>query len=161
MKSLDTAAQRAGRDRVSGLLLLAAAPMLVAGLAMPAISVTRLVFFDQTYSIWDAVLAYRSDGHMVLFILVLVFSVLFPTAKILVGSWVWASAGTGARVSRSLLGLLATVSRWSMLDVFIVALTVLVVDGRILDSADIHFGVVLFAAAAIASTLATHRLNRL
>ena len=134
--------------------------MLLAGLVMPAISVSRLVFFDQTYSIWDAVLAYRSAGHMGLFALVLVFSVLFPAAKILVGMWVWAAADAGPRIAQSLLGLLAAVSRWSMLDVFIVALTVLVVDGRILDTADIHFGVVLFAAAAIASTLATHRLKR-
>ena len=45
-------------------------------------------------------------------------------------------------------------------DWVVVALTVLVVDGRILDSADVHVGIILFAAAAIASTLATQRLNR-
>lgn len=152
-------APKGRRDRISGGLLVAAAPMLAAGLLMPAISVSRLAFFEQTYSIWDAIVRYLDDGKLALFALVLVFSVLFPAAKIGVGLWVWATAAP--QVAHTTLRLLATVSRWSMVDVFIIALMVLVVDGRMLDTADIHFGIVLFAAAAIASTLATHRLNRL
>ena len=145
---------------MSGVLLLAAAPMLVAGLTMPAISVSRLVFFEQQYSLMQAILAYWSQGQWALFILVLVFSVLIPASKVLVGLWAWVAGQNRPQLVRRMLRVLAAISKWSMLDVFIVALTVLVVDGRILDSADVHVGIILFAAAAIASTLATQRLNR-
>jgi paraquat-inducible protein A len=143
-----------------GVLLLAAAPMLVAGLTMPAISVSRLVFFEQQYSLMQAILAYWSQGQWALFILVLVFSVLIPASKVLIGLWAWVAGQNRPQLVRRMLRVLAAISKWSMLDVFIVALTVLVVDGRILDSADVHVGIILFAAAAIASTLATQRLNR-
>jgi paraquat-inducible protein A len=145
---------------MSGVLLLAAAPMLVAGLTMPAISVSRLVFFEQQYSLMQAILAYWSQGQWALFILVLVFSVLIPASKVLIGLWAWVAGQNRPQLVRRMLRVLAAISKWSMLDVFIVALTVLVVDGRILDSADVHVGIILFAAAAIASTLATQRLNR-
>ena len=143
-----------------GVLLLAAAPMLVAGLTMPAISVSRLVFFEQQYSLMQAILAYWSQGQWALFILVLVFSVLIPASKVLIGLWAWVAGQNRPQLVRRMLRVLGAISKWSMLDVFIVALTVLVVDGRILDSADVHVGIILFAAAAIASTLATQRLNR-
>jgi paraquat-inducible protein A len=142
------------------MLLLAAAPMLVAGLTMPAISVSRLVFFEQQYSLMQAILAYWSQGQWALFVLVLVFSVLIPASKVLIGLWAWVAGQNRPQLVRRMLRVLAAISKWSMLDVFIVALTVLVVDGRILDSADVHVGIILFAAAAIASTLATQRLNR-
>ena len=145
---------------MSGVLLLAAAPMLVAGLTMPAISVSRLVFFEQQYSLMQAILAYWSQGQWALFILVLVFSVLIPASKVLIGLLAWLAGQNRPQLVRRMLRVLAAISKWSMLDVFIVALTVLVVDGRILDSADVHVGIILFAAAAIASTLATQRLNR-
>ena len=145
---------------MSGVLLLAAAPMLVAGLTMPAISVSRLVFFEQQYSLMQAILAYWSQSQWALFILVLVFSVLIPASKVLIGLWAWVAGQNRPQLVRRMLRVLAAISKWSMLDVFIVALTVLVVDGRILDSADVHVGIILFAAAAIASTLATQRLNR-
>ena len=160
-QALDRVEKSPRRDLVSGVLLLAAGPMLVAGLLMPTISVSRLVFFEQQYSLMQAVMAYLAEGQFALFVLVLVFSVLIPASKVVVGLWAWVVGGNKPKLAKSMLRVLAAISRWSMLDVFIVALTVLVVDGRILDTADVHVGIVLFAMAAIASTIATHRLNRL
>ncbi|NBP72227.1 MAG: hypothetical protein EBU57_03380 [Alphaproteobacteria bacterium] len=48
-----------------------------------------------------------------------------------------------------------------MLDVFIIALIVLVADGRLLSSADIQIGAVAFSAAVLVSTWATRRLSLL
>jgi uncharacterized paraquat-inducible protein A len=45
------------------------------------------------------------------------------------------------------------------LDVFIVALTVLAVEGSLLAAADVHLGIVLFAISVILSTLAIQRLS--
>ena len=56
--------------------------------------------------------------------------------------------------------LLAAVSKWSMLDVFIIALAVLVVEGNLLAAADIRFGFVLFTLSVLMSTYAIQRLAR-
>ena len=57
-----------------------------------------------------------------------------------------------------LLRTVAAISKWSMLDVFIVALLVVALEGSLLTTADIHVGIVLFAAAVVTSTIGTHRL---
>jgi len=148
------------RDRLAGILLLAALPLLAAGLLMPAVSITRLFIFTDTYSIAGAVFAFWAGGNYLLFGIVFFFSLLFPTAKILIALWAW-SAGEeddeGEKLRR-ICRLFAAVSKWSMLDVFIVALTVLAVEGSLLGAADVHLGIVLFALSVILSTLAIQRL---
>lgn len=148
------------RDKLAGGLLLAALPLLVAGLLMPAISITRLFVFTDTYSIAGAVFEFWARGNYLLFVIVFFFSLVFPATKILIALWAWSTgeedeeAETLGRLCR----LFATVSKWSMLDVFIVALTVLAVEGSLFAAADVHLGIVLFAISVILSTLAIQRL---
>ncbi len=148
----------ARRDPLAGVLLLLALPMLVGGLLMPAISVTKLMMFADTYSIFGAVFTFWTAGNFGLFALVFFFSVVFPAAKILIALWAWFFAGENHDLTRRILKIFAAVSRWSMLDVFIVAVTVLVIEGSLLTSADIHLGIVLFALSVIMSTIALHRV---
>ena len=150
------------RDPVAGLLLLTALPLLVAGLVMPAISITKLFVFTDTYSIAGTVFKFWSGGNYLLFVVVLFFSLLFPAAKIIIALWAWV-VGSGAKEGetlRRLCRLFAAISKWSMLDVFIVALTVLAVEGSLIAAADVHLGIVLFAASVVLSTLAIQRLSR-
>ncbi len=148
------------RDRVAGLLLILALPMFVAGLVTPAISITRMVVFSDTYSIVGAVFAFLDGGRYVLFAIVFFFSLAFPSAKILIALWAWVLAGRDQDRMRRVMALFAAVSKWSMLDVFIIALTVLVIEGSLLSAADIHFGIVLFTLSVLMSTYAIHRLAR-
>ncbi len=64
------------RDRVAGFLLILALPMLAAGLVTPAISITRMAVFSDTYSIVGAVFAFLDGGRYVLFAIVFFFSLL-------------------------------------------------------------------------------------
>jgi paraquat-inducible protein A len=148
------------RDRLAGGLLLVALPLLVAGLAMPAISITSLFVFTDTYSIAGAVFAFWDRGNYLLFAIVFFFSLLFPAAKILVALWAWSTGeeNGGDEKLRRLCRLFAIISKWSMLDVFIVALTVLAVEGSLFAAADVHLGIVLFALSVILSTLSIQRL---
>jgi uncharacterized paraquat-inducible protein A len=47
-----------------------------------------------------------------------------------------------------------------MLDVFIIAVMVLALEGSLFTTSDVHAGIVLFAAAVVSSTLALLRLSR-
>jgi paraquat-inducible protein A len=127
---------------------------------MPAISITRLFVFSDTYSIAGAVFEFWARGNYLLFAIVFFFSLVFPAVKILIALGAWSAGGDHreGETLRRLCRLFAVVSKWSMLDVFIVALTVLAVEGNLFAAADVHLGVVLFASSVILSTLAIQRL---
>ena len=121
---------------------------------------TSFVLFGETYSIVDGVLAFWSDERYGLFVLVFLFSVVLPLGKVAVAIWAWTGAADPGSLPDRLLRAAAWVSRWSMLDVCIVALLVVALEGSLLTTADIHAGLVLFAAGIVVSTIATHRLVR-
>jgi paraquat-inducible protein A len=148
------------RDWPTGTLLLAALALFAAGLTMPAFSITSLAWFTSTFSLLDGVFAFYRAQNYVLFAVVFVFSLVLPASKILVGLWAWAAGLRGHPALGGVLGWLAAVSKWSMLDVFIVALMVLALEGSLLTFSDIHAGIVLFAASVVLSTLAMMRLQR-
>ncbi len=148
------------RDRLAGALLLLALPLLAAGVAMPAISVTHLGVFTDTYSIVGTVFAFWEAGKYLMFGVVLFFSLIFPAAKVLIALWAWWAGPEDGQRLRRICRHFAAVSKWSMLDVFIVALTLLVVEGSLLSAADVHIGIVCFAAAVIVSTVALQRVAR-
>lgn len=146
------------RDRLTGWLLLIAAPLLASGLLMPAISVTSLAMFTTTYSLFGGVIAMWEDGKYGLFVLVFVFTVLLPVAKVAIGLWIWSLGNGNGGLAGQLLRLLSLISRWSMLDVFMIALVVLVLEGSLLTTADLGIGVLLFAISVVLSTIALKRL---
>ena len=149
-----------GFDRVLGLVLIAALVALVAGLFLPAITV-RSLLFSQELSLVESVFAFLDAGDWFLFAIVFLFSVIFPVVKIITGIALWFFIDASGDFSRRLLGWLAMFSKWSMLDVFIIALIVLVADGRLLSSADIQIGAIFFSIAVLVSTWATRRLSAL
>ena len=54
---------------------------------------------------------------------------------------------------------MAALSKWSMLDVFVVAVIVVMLEGSLLSDADARPGLFLFAASVVLSTLAVQRLK--
>ncbi|MEP4380523.1 MAG: paraquat-inducible protein A [Alphaproteobacteria bacterium] len=149
-----------GFDRVLGLILVVSLGALVAGLLLPAITV-RSLFISQDFSLVESVLAFLDDGDWFLFVITFLFSVVFPVVKIVTGIALWFFLDATRGYARPVLGWLATFSKWSMLDVFIIALIVLVADGRLLSSADIQVGAIVFSVAVLVSTWATRRLSAL
>jgi paraquat-inducible protein A len=148
-------------DWLVGLLLLAALPLFIAGLVMPAISFTSFALITRTYSLLDGVFAFYASGKYALFVVVFVFSVILPALKILAGLWAWAAGARSRAVLGKVIRAFAAISKWSMLDVFIVAVMVLALEGSLFTTSDIKVGIVLFAAAVVLSTLALLRLVRL
>jgi paraquat-inducible protein A len=150
----------AGIDRVLGVALLISLAMLVAGLLLPAITI-RSFWFARDYSLLDSVLAFLEAGDWFLFLITALFSILFPLGKIVTALALWYALDASRPVAHRALVWLGTLSKWSMLDVFIIALVILVADGRLLSSADIGIGAIVFSLAVLLSTWAVRRLARL
>lgn len=154
------AAVAAGRDRLIGPLLILSLALLAAGLALPALSIGNFLV-RKDYSILQGVWAFYKAGDYFLFIVVGVFSVVLPTIKTLLSSYVWFAVPRGGRRAERIVRILAGISKWSMLDVFIIAVTMLVIEGSLLTSADVHAGIFTFAAAVLLSTVAIRRMAQL
>ena len=150
-----------GLDRWIGLVLVAALALLAAGLFLPAIEISSLFFLSREFSLVESVFSFLEAGDYFLFAVTFVFSILFPTFKIVTGLVLWHAADLSGSSARSLLNGLTAASKWSMLDVFIIALAVLVADGRLLTGADIRVGAIVFSVSVLISTWAVRRLSLL
>lgn len=150
-----------GLDRWLGLVLALALVLLVLGLFLPAIKISTFIFISREFSLVESVFSFLEAGNYFLFAVTFIFSILFPTFKIITGLVLWHAADVTGASSTSLLNGLAAASKWSMLDVFIIALVVLVADGRLLTGADIQVGAIVFSASVLLSTWAVRRLSLL
>jgi paraquat-inducible protein A len=138
---------------VVNLLLGVALGLLVYGLQAPILTLEKFYFFSNTVSLWSALRQLAAEAEWGLFLLVGSFSVLFPILKILMLFLVWNfDPARGARHRRHL-EWLSTYSKWSMLDVFVVALLVVSVKLGAMAEARVEAGIYAFAASVVLTML--------
>ncbi len=150
-----------GFDRWLGLVLVLALVLLGLGLFLPAIKISSFIFISREFSLVESVFSFIEAGNYFLFAVTFIFSIAFPAFKIATGLVLWHAADISGAPAKSLLNGLSAASKWSMLDVFIIALVVLVADGRLLTGADIRVGAIVFSASVLVSTWAVRRLSLL
>lgn len=140
--------------------LLVSSALLGVGLTQPLIYVTQLTFWKSSYSVLTGIQdLWRQDDYFLAGIIFL-FSVIFPIVKLATLSVVWVVPLTHAQRIQTLrwLGFLG---KWSMLDVFIVAITIVVVKLKAFTQVEPRIGVYLFSAAVFLSMVATMRIEHL
>jgi hypothetical protein len=98
------------------------------------------------------------DGDFFIGSVILLFSIVFPAAKLAaLGLSFRADQGSAERH----LGLLEQLGKWSMLDVFVIAALVVCFKGFPGGShVDVQWGIYVFAASVVLSMLATHSMRR-
>lgn len=133
--------------------------MICVGLYAPAITVSSFYFFTTEYSIMTGIDTLFETGHPVIGSLILTVSVFFPLGKIILGFIGLAVYETSPSLTRRMVRILSVLSKWSMLDVFAIALAVVVINGRLLSTADLQAGIVFFAGGVLLSTFAFSRLE--
>ena len=133
---------------------------LVAGLVLPAIAFERFYFFGDEHSLLSAVWALWRAGEILLAIIIGIFSVVFPFAKLAL-----MAVDTIARLRshpphhRSATAV-TWLGRWSMLDVFILALIIVAIRGSGIGDAATRPGIYLFATSVLLTMWAGERLRR-
>jgi paraquat-inducible protein A len=83
---------------------------------------------------------------------------LLPAVKLALALYLWFHAEAGSHQLRRALGLLELAGRWSMLDVFVVALLVVAVRTSLIDDVTVHPGVYVFTAAIVLSLVVVQRM---
>jgi paraquat-inducible protein A len=130
---------------------------LATGLALPAVRVTRLRLVDETLSVLSGIADLWRDGSWPLAIMIALFSVAFPVAKLILAAWLWfvPQARRGA-----LHALAAGAGKWSMLDVLVVAIAVASMQTGFLVRLRPEAGIYLFGASTLLATLLTWLIDR-
>ncbi|HMQ57099.1 MAG TPA: paraquat-inducible protein A [Rhizobiaceae bacterium] len=101
-------------------LLLLSSVSLALGVTMPLLQVQKLYFLSETPSLIQIITGLFSSGDALLGIIVALFSIVFPTAKLL-AAHVAAVAPEQSHVLDRWLGPLA---KWSLMDVLLVAIAI-------------------------------------
>ena len=98
------AATARGADRWLGVYFMAVSGLLVAGWTLPIMTVHKLVFFAEEVSIFAGAGELWDNGNYFLCVVVVTFSVAFPSLKMLVALTLWYGADTRGEDLTGLLG---------------------------------------------------------
>lgn len=159
------------------LLVLASAALLGLGLVAPAMTITtsfgrydgwlRLIAPEMvreeqvTYSLLGGIMTLFDLGNAALGILLLAFTCVFPTLKLMLMGWAAQTLMDGGRAGR-LLSLAHHAGKFSMLDVMVLAMLILAIKGLPGSSElRVEWGVWSFAASVMLSLVASLLLVRL
>jgi paraquat-inducible protein A len=142
------------------LLIVASGVSLVMGLSLPLLYVEKMYFWEKRYSVAKGVFGLWDDGEHFLAGLVFFFSFIFPILKLVLLAWIWFVPMLTARRAEWL-ARLSALGKWSMLDVFIVA--ILVVASKLGAVADVRTeeGIYYFASAILGTMIACEWMRRL
>ena len=142
-------------NRVSAFFCLLGLVALVPSFFLPALLISDAAEGSRWFSIWSGIKLLWIDGNYFLSGLIFVFSMIFPTAKL--GVVLVCCIGAhrfNPKVSHTLVKISGYTAKYSLLDVVVIALIVVLVkvDGyvRMLPT----LGIYLFAVAVVASILA-------
>ncbi len=141
------------------LLILAAAGLLTAGLLLPILTVKQL-FMTNTFSVLSGIEALWKDGEAGLAVIIFFFSVIFPWIKLAALAWLW-FAPTAETTRKKVLSGLEALGRWSMLDVFVVAIVIVAVKFGWMSKANPEAGVYVFALSIFLSMTVSMWVDRL
>jgi paraquat-inducible protein A len=142
--------------------LLFAGPFCLAlGLTLPLVRFEKLYFFEDTPSLIGVIVTLWRDGSLLLAVLVALFSAVFPVAKLLVVlSEAVVTRRGEPRIAGPLSNVIPLLSKWSMMDVLLVALVIVAAKTSGVANAFTQPGLWFYAASALSVTLSHWLLQR-
>lgn len=133
--------------------------LLLTGLSLPLMNSQKL-FWKSSYSVWAGVVALWEANDLILASVLFFFCLVFPIAKLIALGVIWFMRLPEERRDQ-LLHWLEMLGKWSMLDVFVVAILIVLVKLGPLAQVEPREGVYAFCAAIISSMLTTMYITRL
>jgi paraquat-inducible protein A len=137
------------------LMLLLALGFFVAGIFLPFTTVTKLWLFENQISVYRGLIVLWGAGELFLFLILFVFTVCFPFVKINALLLVWLWPRLDSTHARRAFDFVANLGRWSMLDVFVVAILVLTVKSSGVANIKVSDGFFLFFLSVMLTQIAS------
>ena len=131
------------------LLLLLALALLVIGVSAPLLSLEKMYFFENTVTLLSTVKGLFISNDWFLFIVIGVFSLCIPVIKIAGLILILNMEYAKNSFLDKTLHVIELIGKWSMLDVFVVALLLVSVKLGVLAKVEVHYGLYAFAASVL------------
>jgi len=125
----------------------------------PLFTLSKFFIFSNTVSLVSALGDLWNENHLALFLVILTFSVFFPLVKISLLFYLQFSSRISRARHTRLIHILDVVGKWSMLDVFVVAVMLVTIKLGPMADVTVHYGVYLFAAAILLMMLLSHLMS--
>jgi paraquat-inducible protein A len=141
-------------------MLVCALLLFAAGVSVPFFHVTKMWIFQNNVSVLSGLLDLAEANEWFLFVVIFLFTLVFPLLKLgaLANAW-WSYATDHARTAR-MLRLVAHLGKWSMLDVFVVAILIVAMKSASVATIRVSLGVYLFTASVVLTQFISLRLER-
>ncbi len=144
--------------RLLQLLIALAGGLLAVGVAAPIVTLEKFVLIENTFSVMSGAWQLIQEGRWFLFVIIGVFSILLPGLKLYILHRLLGRHYAEAARLRRYLHWMHLYGKWSMLDVFIVAVLVVAVKMGALVQVEMHYGLYAFAASVLLTMFVTARV---
>ncbi len=148
------------KQRAVPSLLVLAFLLFGAGIFFPFFSVTKLWVFKDAVSVFGGIITLFHEGEYFLFAILTLFTLVFPVVKLSLLAVIWAERKHDLEKVRSLHHKVESLGKWSMLDVFVVAVLIVVMKSAGVAQVHIGSGVYLFTFSVILAQLAAAWISR-
>lgn len=137
------------------LMLLAAIVFFVAGIFLPFTSVTKLWLFQNQISVYRGLVILWQAGELFLFLILFVFTVCFPFVKLNTMLALWLYPRLETDKARKMFHFVSNMGKWSMLDVFVIAILVLTIKSSGVAHIEVGDGFFLFFVSVMLTQFAS------
>lgn len=135
-----------------------ASVLLLVGLVAPIITLSKFVLIKNTFSVLSGAIELLKEGQVFLFLVITGFSVVIPMLKLRVLYRLVSKREIAKDRIRKQLHWMHLYGKWSMLDVFVVAVLVVAVKLGAIADVDMRFGLYAFAASVLLTMFITSRI---
>lgn len=125
------------------------------------ITLTKLLFFENSFSVVSGIVQLFKNGQYPLFVIVGLFSVLLPIMKMGVLYLILTHRSSNNPKIERYLSLMHEYGRWAMLDVMVVAVLIVTVKLGAVASIQVHAGLYVFGSAVLLIMYITHSIVKL
>lgn len=151
--ALITTHPRAGWQIV--FMLLASLGFFIAGIFLPFTAVTKLWLFENQISVYHGLIVLWQAGELFLFLILFVFTLVFPFVKINTMLVLWLYPRLDGESAQRMFHFVSNLGKWSMLDVFVVAILVLTVKSSGVASIQVGTGFFMFFISVMLTQFAS------
>ena len=132
----------------------------IISLYTPILSVQEFYIFEEEITILSTLSILHSGNEWLLYIVILIFTIILPLAKYTL-LFTYTLNQTQLMKNKKMIIFLEYISKWAMLDVFIVALFIVSIKLKMLASAETEVGLYLFVGSIIISIICTQIQNNI
>lgn len=131
-----------------------------AGVFFPFFHVTKMWVFDDAVSVVGGIATLFHEDEYFLFAILTLFTLVFPCAKLALLGVIWMERDQDLAKVQRLHRNVESLGKWSMLDVFVVAILIVVMKSSSVANIQVGIGVYLFTASVVLTQIASAWISR-